>query len=163
MKDRLPLFPGRVKLTPVSGQENTYDMVRADQPSEEGTPLNKNSLLKDATAALFGLGADAVPDDVFVKIKTRLDETSQIAQSANNKIVYGSFIVPNGKVTLPFEPAYVILSGTGSSEASIFTQTSYRQIKIKDGGFTALSLTGSTLKWESFDYSDTIYYIAINK
>lgn len=68
MQDRVPLYPGRVKLTPVAGQENTYDMVRADQPTQAGTPLNKDSLLKDATAALFGLGTDAVPDDVLKKI-----------------------------------------------------------------------------------------------
>ena len=65
MKDRVSLYPGRVKLVPVPGQENTYDMVRADSPTQEGTPLNKDSLLKDATAALYGLGSDAVPDDLF--------------------------------------------------------------------------------------------------
>ena len=65
MQDRVSLYPGRVKLVPVAGQENTYDMVRADSPTQEGTPLNKDTLLKDATAALFGLGADAVPDDAF--------------------------------------------------------------------------------------------------
>ena len=47
MKDRIPLYPGRVTLTPVSGQANTYDLTRADQPTQEGTPLNKASLLKE--------------------------------------------------------------------------------------------------------------------
>ena len=65
MKDRVSLYPGRVTLTPVSGQANTYDLTRADQPTQEGTPLNKASLLKDATAALFGLPNTAVPDDVL--------------------------------------------------------------------------------------------------
>lgn len=65
MQDRIPLYPGRVVLTPVSGQANTYDMTRADQPTQEGTPLNKASLLKDATAALFDLGSSAVPDDML--------------------------------------------------------------------------------------------------
>lgn len=65
MQDRVPLYPGRVTLTPVSGQANTYDLTRADQPTQEGTPINKASLLKDATAAAFGLGADAVPDDAL--------------------------------------------------------------------------------------------------
>lgn len=65
MKDRVPVYPGRVKLVPVSGQENVYDMTRADQPTQQGDPLNKATLLKDATAALFGLGTDAVPDDVL--------------------------------------------------------------------------------------------------
>lgn len=65
MQDRVPLYPGRVTLTPVSGQANTYDLTRADQPTQEGTPLNKASLLKDATAALYGLTESAVPDDVL--------------------------------------------------------------------------------------------------
>ena len=65
MQDRVPLYPGRVTLTPVAGQANTYDMVRADQPTQEGTPLNKATLLKDATAAKFGKDTGAVPDEVL--------------------------------------------------------------------------------------------------
>lgn len=65
MQDRVSLYPGRVKLEPVAGQANLYDLTRADQPTQDGTPLNKATLLKDTTAALFGFGADAVPDDAF--------------------------------------------------------------------------------------------------
>lgn len=65
MQDRVPLYPGRVTMTPVEGQANTYDMVRADQPTQAGTSLSKANLLKDTTAAQFGLGAEAVPDDVL--------------------------------------------------------------------------------------------------
>ena len=53
--DRIPTYPGRVKLVPVDGQENTYDMVRADSPIVEGTPINKalfDSYLNTVTAAL---------------------------------------------------------------------------------------------------------------
>lgn len=65
MEDRVSLYPGRVKLEPVAGQTNVYDLTRADEPTQEGTPLSKASLLKDATAALYGLGTDAVPDEVL--------------------------------------------------------------------------------------------------
>ena len=51
MQDRVSLYPGRVKLEPVAGQANTYDLTRADQPTQDGTPLNKANLLSDATAA----------------------------------------------------------------------------------------------------------------
>ena len=71
MQDRVPLYPGRVTMTPVAGQANTYDMTRADQPTQEGTPINKAALLKDTTAAMLDLGADAVPDDAL-KILSRL-------------------------------------------------------------------------------------------
>lgn len=65
MQDRVPIYPGRVKLVPVAGQDNTYDMTRADQPTQAGDPLNKATLWSDVTAALFGLGVDSVPDDGF--------------------------------------------------------------------------------------------------
>lgn len=39
--NRVPTYPGRVVLTPVAGQANAYDMVRADEPVVEGTPLDK--------------------------------------------------------------------------------------------------------------------------
>lgn len=68
MQDRVPLYPGRVKMTPVAGQENIFDMVRADEPTQEGTPLNKATLLKDATAAILGLPNTAVPDDAFLAL-----------------------------------------------------------------------------------------------
>ena len=68
MQDRVSLYPGRVKLTPVAGQENIFDLVRADQPTQEGTPLNKATLLKDATAAILGLPNSAVPDDAFLAL-----------------------------------------------------------------------------------------------
>lgn len=55
-------------MTPVAGQENIFDMVRADEPTQEGTPLNKATLLKDATAAILGLPNTAVPDDAFLAL-----------------------------------------------------------------------------------------------
>lgn len=91
MRDRVSLFPGRVKLTPVAGQANTYDMARADQPTQEGTPINKESLLKDSTAAMFGLGANAVPDEIFSKIKNLVDIATNSANS-KAKIETGSYV-----------------------------------------------------------------------
>ena len=68
MQDRVPLYPGRVKLSPVAGQNNTFDMVRADEPTQPGTPLNKETLLKDVTASILGLPNTAVPDDAFLAL-----------------------------------------------------------------------------------------------
>lgn len=40
-KDRVVQYPGRVTMTPVSGQANTYDMSRAEgNVTEAGTPFN---------------------------------------------------------------------------------------------------------------------------
>lgn len=66
MKDRTPKYPGRVQLTPVDGTENTFDIVRADEPIEQGTPINKKTLLTDETAYLLELKVDdPTPDDAF--------------------------------------------------------------------------------------------------
>ncbi|MBQ3860838.1 MAG: hypothetical protein II779_09930 [Clostridia bacterium] len=72
MKDRIPTKPGRVKLTPSGDGENYYILERADEPSEAGTPLNKASLLSDATAALMGLtGADPTVNDALASVGGR--------------------------------------------------------------------------------------------
>lgn len=69
MKDRISLYPGRVKLNPVAGEANTFDMVRADQPTQEGTALNKANLLNDSTAEGLYLGdGEPTPDLAFQKM-----------------------------------------------------------------------------------------------
>lgn len=137
MQDRVPLYPGRVTLTPVSGQANTFDLTRADQPTQEGTPLNKASLLKDATAALFGLGTGAVPDDVLAELgkykqywwrrrtrtvvekRTNITETIQVTRdsSPGRQFYYSKTVSfdPNGGVSLV---SPVTLDGFASSSAS---------------------------------------------
>lgn len=66
MKDRTSLYPGRVKLVPVDGMENTYTMSWADEPLQEGTPLNKATLLSDTVAAALRLsGEDPTVSDAL--------------------------------------------------------------------------------------------------
>lgn len=50
MKNRESLYPGRIKLIPVDAANGIYDLIRADEPQEPGTPLNKK-LLDFAVAA----------------------------------------------------------------------------------------------------------------
>ena len=53
--------------------------------TQQGTALNKANLLKDATAALYGLGTDAVPDDVLALLATKniQVEYTEITESTN--------------------------------------------------------------------------------
>lgn len=55
--------------------------------AQAGTPLNKASLLKDTTAALYGLGTDAVPDDVLAAIKPQLNMSATLATNAVEKLL----------------------------------------------------------------------------
>lgn len=69
MKDRNVQHASRFRLTKVPGTDDVYDLIPAPgEVYEEGTLINKSALLKDATAALFGLGTDAVPDDALNKL-----------------------------------------------------------------------------------------------
>lgn len=68
MVDRVPEHPGRVRLIPVPGEDNLYDLVREDGATVEGTPLCKGTLLSDDTAAALGLGSQATPNDAFMAI-----------------------------------------------------------------------------------------------
>lgn len=69
MKDRVPKYPGRVKITRSDGTSEYATIERADEPvsGNEGTPLNKATLLSDDTAAMLGFATsdDPTVDDAL--------------------------------------------------------------------------------------------------
>lgn len=157
MQDRIPLYPGRVTLTPVSGQANTYDMARADQPTEEGTPLNKNTLLKDATAALYGLGSDAVPDEVLGMLKGSL----KVEQALVPDTIAGRDWVPTAKT----------LTGNGVGAVSgnntiiaidnamrLYISTDYGESWTESNRFV-----GNSYSYEDSIFWNGAFYLAIYK
>lgn len=65
MKDRVPKYPGRVIITP-TGKANEYDIVRADEAAEAGTPLCKETLLPDSLCDALGIDREgATPADAL--------------------------------------------------------------------------------------------------
>ena len=72
MRDRVPVNPGRVLITPENGDAVFYATItRADNPTQEGTPLNKATFLTDETAAFLGLESDdPTVNDAFAKLGT---------------------------------------------------------------------------------------------
>ena len=70
MKDRAALLPNRRKIT-FDGEAAKYGTVEyADQPTEEGTELNKDNLLSDAVVSELGLTeTDPVPSDALIALK----------------------------------------------------------------------------------------------
>lgn len=93
MKNRESLYPGRVKLTPVDAAKGIYDLIRADEPQEEGTPLNKKLL--DYAVAACGVTAGTATaytlDDEFggfelvdgAKVNFRLHVASGVNPTLN--------------------------------------------------------------------------------
>lgn len=178
MKDRIPTYPGRVRLTPVSGQTNIYDMVRADEPVQEGTPLNKNTLLRDATAEALGLTADATVDEALGELKTLIDGRAKIETgSYTGTGTYGSSN-PNS-LTFGFEPKFVLV-GRGWDESANTTWKSLYAIQgmnaceMGSGTETCIvTLSGNTMTWytnisnsyakfhQLNNSATTYYYVAI--
>ena len=72
MEDRTPTpgQEGRVLITPENGSAPFYATVEmADNPTQEGTPLNKASLLSDQAAEAVGLSEEtAVPSNAFLAL-----------------------------------------------------------------------------------------------
>ena len=89
--DRVPTYPGRVKLIPVAGQPNVYDMVRADEPIEVGTPINKAlfmSIRNDLTA-LQNSVSNIINDHAY---KTTI----------GNILIGTEFVLSEGGIQVPF-------------------------------------------------------------
>lgn len=148
MQDRVPLYPGRVKMTPVAGQANTYDMVRADDPTQAGTPLNKATLLKDATAALYGLGTGAVPDEV-------LAELGRFQSGLGNEYIWEKNLRTVQKTyDLGTEnPLYMCAYKWGGNQSTVMTVTYADDIDISPGNVASLKAPIYTVDVTWNDYS----------
>lgn len=128
MQDRVSKYPGRVTLIPVQGLENTYTMERADEPTQPGTPLNKSTLLTDATANLMG-GAVQTPDDAFMRLillsQTGGMVTAQVTSSDGSP-------VENLKVTGLLDIA----------KKPVFTDSGGRAVGIAEAGKRTIGISG---------------------
>ena len=133
MQNREPTYPGRVTMTPVFGQANTYDMERADQPLQQGTPLNKATLLKDATAALYGLGTGAVPDDVLAVL-------GRFQSGLGNEYIWEKKLTTVQKTyDLGTEnPLYMCAYKGGGNQSTVMTVTYSDDIDISPGNVASL-------------------------
>lgn len=163
MKDRVPVNPGRVLITPENGAAAFYaTMTRADNPTQEGDPLNKNTLLKDATAALFGLGTDAVPDDVLALLKTLVDNAQNSADS-KAKIETGSY-TGNGQyqtanpntLTFSFVPKIIFVQGESNSNnrnagfAVLIPENPNGSMHdLASAGILVVSIENTTVSWHA--------------
>lgn len=140
-----------------------------------GTMLTKANLLKDTTAALYGLGSGAVPDDVLAKIKTLVDAAAANADSRARIEVgsyYGASKVGAGNtssIQVPSTTKYLIITAgpqsgkpDNTSALGIFPvwnlTSSYRyrgyygffgSREIADPNYSFAKFDGSTLMWYS--------------
>lgn len=153
MQDRVPLYPGRVKLTPVSGQENTYDMVRSDQPTQEGTKVNKATLF-DAAAekAIFNnANGNHTPAEAFAALPNLFEPVGTIKTTVRTDLG-NKWLLCNGAIVDPatYPDLCEVLpaadpGGTWSSADTEFSSYySYAYFGSANGLFFKIYTDGST-------------------
>lgn len=114
MKDRNVQYPYRFHVRPVAGTDDICEIIPAPGTVyEDGTFWNKQNVLKDATAALYGKTAAAVPDEIFAAIRP-LIQAAQSTADGKSRIVSGTFtgtgtygINKPCSLTFPFAPKMV--------------------------------------------------------
>lgn len=129
MKDRSPKYPGRVKLTPVAGQTNIYDMTRADEPDDTGTPFNTRTMLQDSTAQFLKLPiANPFVDDALRHMPDRIEPIGTVKTS----------------------PAQSLGDAWLKCDGSMVTFEHYPQL------CSVLRNTGGAVTWDSASYPSTL-------
>ena len=175
MKDRLPGSPGRTKITPEEGAAYYVVLERADNPFEEGTPLNKANLLSDQTAYKIGLSdAEATPNMAF-------DRLAQIIYDSLGGIIINLTLqaadgtrIPNARIT-----GVVALSGgeavtdangqvtcvslsenptIGWGQDFADLETGSQQITVASGETVSQTITATTRNFAEYTGSCTVKF-----
>ena len=119
-RNRVSKYPGRVRMIPVAGQANTYDMVRADEPTEEGTPLDKNAFDSIVHSRLTGRYYTPTVERVVNTARAGLT-TSPIPASGWVYAANESNIATNGGYKVETSS----YSGTNNKGNNAFTNTGW--------------------------------------
>lgn len=121
MKDRNVQYPNRYQLTKVNGTDDIYDLMPAPGTvTEEGTFINKANLLKDETAALYGLDGEAVPDDVLQAIRGPAALTGKFPVATGASVFPGDVVdIVDGAVQRTTSPADTIITPMAYSGGTV--------------------------------------------
>lgn len=172
MLDRSVQFPQRYQLKKVEGTEDIFDFIPAPgEVSAEGTLINKATLWKDATAALFGLGVDSVPDDGFAYLgkyaqhwwkRTSIEGKTKLTSLGSDASIFSVGDQNNrnvrfsDSVNVNLETGKAVLSGSVQSvELYWDSQANIKYIIDRLKGFVGKYL----VPWLSNKESDYVYYI----
>lgn len=119
MQDRISNHPNRWVLTPVTGETDTYDFTRADDPTQVGTPLNKATFLPDAVAAAIeaatGISGITLPAEAFDALAAQfsaIGATNTIARMASGSYVGagGDSTTKKKTLTFSFKPRFLVVT-----------------------------------------------------
>ncbi len=160
MKNRVPRYKNRYKMTLPDKTVQYVTLERADEPTEVGTPLNKENLLPDTTATKLGLTSAATPNDALLALLAKIQGT-QTDLLKYSRIEVGSYTGtdncgesnPN---TLTFErtPQIVFILGgrpqssdTGVGILLSGCESALTFLGSGESGILAVTWSGKTVSW----------------
>ena len=84
MKDRNVQYPYRFHVRPVAGTDDICEIIPAPGTVyEDGTFWNKQNVLQDAVAALYGKDPSATPNEIFASIASKLQGQVPVFESGS--------------------------------------------------------------------------------
>lgn len=123
MNDRVSTYPGRVRLTPVEGQTDVFDMTRADSPTQEGTALNKANLLSDTTASAINTLTGSTPSTPNSALYAITNKISAVITSLLSNATATAIQTLTGTKPTTADGAFSALTGKLSSVNSLSAKT----------------------------------------
>lgn len=134
--DRVSTYPGRVKLTKSDGSIEYVTWERADEPTVEGTPINKalfDSIAADVgltaniTVYVSGSGSDTLGDGTsaspYKTITKALSTIPKHLSGFDARINIASATYNEDVVVTGFSGGHVILTGTSGTSVTIKSLT----------------------------------------
>lgn len=163
VEDRVSTYPGRIQLTPVTGQTNVYDMSRADEPVQEGTPLNKAlldqkayTLTEDTVVYVSPSGSDADGDGSsiapFATIQAALDALPKLLGGYTATISIGEGTYEERIIVDGFSGGKLVIGEVGRTIV-------IRGISVSNSNHVTFNISNVT--WAA-GFSGTIFSISYN-
>lgn len=130
-----------------------------------GDPLNKDTLLSDPTAALYGLPNTAVPDEVFKQIKPLLDGKCRIEAGSYT----GSYSGSGSKrksLALAFPAKFIFIIGDGpfglmsSTKGISLISMAMESVSCSVSGNTFSFTAEGTSSFSLNNIGNTYYFVA---
>lgn len=163
VEDRVSTYPGRVELIPVAGQQNVYDMSRADEPVQEGTPLNKAlldqkayTLTEDTVVYVSPSGSDADGDGSsvapFATIQAAINALPKMLGGYTATISIGEGTYNERVVVAGFSGGRLIVGESGRT-------VTVRGITVNSSSHVTFNISNVT--WAA-GFSGTIFLVTNN-
>lgn len=175
MQDRISNHPNRWVLTPVTGETDTYDFTRADDPTQVGTPLNKATFLPDAVASAIesvtGVSGIALPGEALDALATAF---TNLGAGTIGHIETGSYTgtgtAGSGgagtatSLTFNYKPRLVFILKSGVAVSTTAGDAFMWFNPSTTGGYgtitSTVSVTDKTLSWITNSTASNVTYRA---